>query len=164
MQLFEVGFGVVACIRRNQGLRRAIRLGALYHRQQDFLLAARAQGGGGHNNLMLAVDGGNTGEALDHAFGGRHFGAVIVRRVAFTNRAFTRAAFLMLGQKGADARGFSGEFLGALHIKLVVLDCVGFIAALVRGEIVATAASMRSAWRASSAWVPLRSWRHCWAA
>jgi hypothetical protein len=58
-QRLEVGVGVVAGVRRDQGVGGAVRRGGLDHRHQQCLFAAGAMGLGVDDDLVAVIDGGH---------------------------------------------------------------------------------------------------------
>jgi len=87
MQGFKAGFGVVAGVCREQGLRGGVGPAGADNRQQEFLLTAGAVSLGVDDDLVCSIHGGDAGVALDDSFAGGHFCTLIVGAVGEAHAA-----------------------------------------------------------------------------
>ena len=74
---------------------------------------------GRDDDLRLAIDRGHRRVALDHALGSGHLGAVVVRHIALSDRAFLGAALGVGCEELPDTSSFVPQALDARGIQRV---------------------------------------------
>lgn len=76
LQLLDIVLGVVARISKHQRVLLTVGSSLLDHRQQHAVLSHRTDNISGNDDLVLAIDGGLCGIALDHALASGHLSAL----------------------------------------------------------------------------------------